>query len=149
MPHIIGPSRITNDNPSLIDNLFFNNSYTNCTNGNLLYKLSDQLPSFLITDNGNYKIINKYNNFVRDMSKFSQKKFNSALQTPQLLQDIKATKDTNDKYEILHKHIINTLDDLAPYKKITKREHKQKLKPWITPGILKSITKKKFFTNNL
>ena len=89
MPHIIGPTRITHKNkPSLIDNLFFNNSTIDCTSGNLLYKLSDHLPNFIFINKINYKINNKSEAFARDMSKFNQEMFNKAMQNPEILDNI-------------------------------------------------------------
>ena len=146
MPHIIGPTRMTQNNkPSLIDNIFFNNSVMHCTSGNLIYNLSDHLPSFLLVNKMNYKVKSKCEVFTRDMSKFNQELFNESLQDPIIYNNIQKINDTNEKYEILHKHIINTLDDLAPYKKLSKKQQKQKIKPWITAGILKSIKKKNYF----
>ena len=37
------------------------------------------------------------------------------------------------------------MDDLAPYKRISKKQQKQKFKPWITTGLLTSIKKKNNF----
>ena len=144
LPHILGPTRITDKKPSLIDNIFFNNLDKHCTSGNLLYKLSDHLPSFIFIDNTNYSQVTrtKRNNFKRDFSKFNQDRFNEMIKDPKIINDINSINDTNKKYEILHKHIINTLDDLAPYKKVTRKKIKQLQKPWITTGILKSITRK-------
>ena len=146
MPHIIGPTRLTNKNkPSLIDNIFFNNNAVHCTSGNLLYSLSDHLPNFIFINKMDYKISPKTDVFTRDMSKFNQEKFNKSLKNPSLTDTIEKTNDTNKKYEILHKQIINTLDDLAPYKRMSKKQQKQKLKPWITAGLLTSIKKKNYF----
>ena len=44
----------------------------------------------------------------------------------------------NDKMKVL-------IDRHVPTVKLTKRQIKTKLKPWITPGILKSISKRNFF----
>ena len=141
LPHII-PTRITENKPTLIDNIFLNDLNKQCTSGNLLYKLSDHIPNFLFMDDIDYRIKPKGGIFKRNMSSFNQDKFNQALINPLVHENIKSTNDTNKKYEILHKHIINTLDEHAPYKRISRKEQKQKQKPWITEGMLNSITKK-------
>ena len=51
LPHITGPTRITNQKPSLIDNIYFNDIESSCVSGNLLCKISDHLPNFIIIDN--------------------------------------------------------------------------------------------------
>ena len=142
LPHVIGPTRITDKKPSLIDNIFFNNINKNCVSGNLTYKLSDHLPSFMLIDEVDYNIKTKQTVFKRNFNKFNQEKFNERMMDEEVNNNIKMTNDANKKYEILHKHIINTLDDLAPLKKITKKRLKQSQKPWITTGMLKSISKK-------
>jgi len=142
LPHITGPTHVTEQNPSLIDNIFFNNLNKECTSGNLLYKLSDHLPSFIFIDETDYTKKVNSNIFKRDFSKFNQENFNKALSDKTIMENINNSNNTNVKYEILHKHIVSTLDDQAPYKKITKKIIKQQQKPWITSGILKSINKK-------
>ena len=44
--------------------------------------------------------------------------------------------------EIFLNRIIELLDKFAPFKKISKYKLKFKLKPWITPGLQKSISVK-------
>ena len=39
----------------------------------------------------------------------------------------------------LYNYICNILDEMAPYKKLTKREVKLKFKPWIDNNILSKI----------
>ena len=139
LPHIVGPTRITENKPSLIDNIFVNDLGKQCTSGNLLYKLSDHIPNFLFMDDTDYRIKTGGSIFKRDMSSFNQDKFHQDLNNPLVQDTIKIAINTNTKYEILHKHIINTLDDHAPYKKLSRKDIKQKQKPWITVGILNSI----------
>ena len=50
-PCITEPTRIINGNkPSLVDNIF-SNSVEKCYSGNLLEKISDHLPNFVIYEN--------------------------------------------------------------------------------------------------
>ena len=121
LPHVTGPTRITEKTTSLIDNIFFNNLSKECTSGNLLYKLSDHLPSFIFIDETKYTNKIKSNIYKRSFSKFNQEDFNEALNDENILENIKQTNNTNGKYEILHKHITNTLDIQAPYKRVTKK----------------------------
>ena len=60
---------------TFLDNNIFANTYAmNAISGNLVSKISDHLPQFLIVDTlkVNYKILNYYKN---DFSKFDEEKF--------------------------------------------------------------------------
>ena len=74
LPHILQPTRITERSATLIDNIFANTYAMNAISGNLVSKISDHLPQFLIVDNlkVNYKVLNYYKN---DFSKFDEEKF--------------------------------------------------------------------------
>lgn len=48
LPHITGPTRLTQNKPSLIDNIFHNNMSSSCYSGCLTTKISDHLPNFMI-----------------------------------------------------------------------------------------------------
>ena len=51
-PYISQPTRFENqENPSLIDNIFFNDISAECISGNLISHISDHLPNFLIIPN--------------------------------------------------------------------------------------------------
>ena len=51
VPYITLPTRITLRSKTLIDNIFFNNSYDSITSGNLITDISDHLAQFSITPN--------------------------------------------------------------------------------------------------
>lgn len=51
-PHIIQPTRITDDHTAtLIDHIYFNSIEHGTISGNLIYDISDHLPNFLIINN--------------------------------------------------------------------------------------------------
>ena len=62
LPYILQPTRITERSAPLIDNIFANTYAMNAISGNLVSKISDHLPQFLIVDNlkVNYKVLNYY-----------------------------------------------------------------------------------------
>ena len=48
-PYIAQATRFENlENPSLIDNMFYNDISAECISGNLILPISDHLPNFLI-----------------------------------------------------------------------------------------------------
>ena len=71
---MLQPKRITERSGTLTDNIFSNTYAMNTISGNLVSKISDHLPQFLIVDNlkVNYKVLNYYKN---DFSKFDEEKF--------------------------------------------------------------------------
>ena len=50
LPYILEPTRITERSATLIDNIFANTYAMNAISGNLVSKISDHLPQFLIVD---------------------------------------------------------------------------------------------------
>ena len=142
-PHILGPTRILDNNkPSINDNIFTNYMDKNCNSGNLYSKISDHLPNFIIIDNINTKLTNEQKIFKRDMKNFDAEKFATELNSEVIFHSIINENDVNGKYEIFHQHFLKTLNNNAPLKQLSKREQRQRNKPWITKGIRKSIKTK-------
>ena len=99
------------------------------------------MPNFLIMENINCKNKHKTVNFIRDMSRFDEKKFINDLNAISK-NDIFKETEVNKKYDLFHDQLIKVLDDNAPLKKLSIKQSKNKLKPWITKGIRKSISQK-------
>ena len=74
-PLILQPSRYTDSQkPSLIDNIFINSIENNAWSGNLISKISDHMPSFVILN----KSVSKSKcipQFKRDFKKFNEDEF--------------------------------------------------------------------------
>ena len=150
IPLILQPIRINSHSNTLIDNIFSNVNDPDIISGNLTATISDHLPQFSIIPHmfGNIPG-NKSNIYERDWSKFDQENFildyfsvdwEDLLKINELNAD-NSTKIYLDKINIL-------LDTYAPLKKINKYKLKFKSKPWITPGLQKSIfVKNKLLTN--
>ena len=144
-PHILGPTRfLDNIKPSLNDNIFLNFIDKNCHSGNFYAKISDHLPGFIIIDDFYANIIEQPKMFKRNMKEFDQESFIKELELQKLLDHIREENDddVNVDYDKFHEHFLKTLDKYAPMKAVSKRERKQKLKPWITKGMRKSINVK-------
>ena len=104
LPYILQPTRITERSATLIDNIFANTYAMNAISGNLVSKISDHLPQFLIVDNlkANYKVLNYYKN---DFSKFGEEKFIndfSLLDWNNISSDY---MDANTKFDIFYDQI--------------------------------------------
>ena len=53
--------------------------------------------------------------------------------------------DTNTSFSKFYHKVTNLLDEMAPFKKLTKKDMSLQQKPWITRGILTSINKRDIF----
>ncbi len=144
-PVILQPTRyIDNSRPSLIDNIFVNSLGLKAVSGNLINKISDHMPNFLILEKTipknnklsvikrNFKNFNE-NDFITDVKQLNFDNLNNT-QNPQNNIDI--------KYDYFHNNILQIIEKHAPLQPLSKKKKKQLLKPWITKGILKSITVK-------
>ena len=141
-PRITEPTRITNTNkPSLVDNIF-TNTFDNPVSGNILEQISyDHLPNFVILDHEQKKKL--VNTVKRDKSNFNANKFHEDLLADDLLVNLLNAKDTDTAYNLFRNKYCTLMDRHAPLKKLTKKELKRKHNPWITQGLIKSISKKR------
>ena len=144
-PCISKPTRIVgNQKPSLIDNIFVNTIESPIC-GNLIDKISDHLPNFII-ENQDIKEKTIANNHQRDTKNYNPVKFHN-----ELVENFPAKYASSLTVNELSKTIITTLIKKhsrhnSPMKQISKRTIKSKQKPWITQRILKSIrTKTKWY----
>jgi len=141
--HILGPSRIrAGCKPSLVDNICLNDMEIECTSGNLYGPISDHMANFIIMENIEYSRKKEEKVIIRDMSKFNKTQFINDINIDNLTEVISRTYDVNDQYNIFHTRLIQAIDKNAPFKTLTNKENKIKLKPWITKGIRKSIHRK-------
>ena len=81
---------------------------------------------------------------VRDMSHFNESIYLKDLEELKRL-DILKHKTVNEMLNAFHEKLLEINDKNAPFKSLSKREKKLREKPWVTKGILKSVTIK----NNL
>ena len=74
LPHILHSTRVTDHSVTIIDKIFFNTLEFDTLSGNLLTKISDHFPQFLVMKN----VAAAYKNcslFQYDYSKFSEHLF--------------------------------------------------------------------------
>ena len=137
-PCITEPTRIiSGDKPSLLDNLF-SNSLDKCISGNILDKISDHLPSFVIFENIKSKPKPKQIK-RRNMNYSNELNYQADLYL--LLQSLGITAPTNAEvaYNYFHENHKAILNKHYPMETFTKKQQELELKPWITRGILTSI----------
>ena len=138
------PTRITSHSKTLIDNIFTNVIFPDSISGNLTATTSDHLPQFLIVPNifSNPSSI-KSNIYERAWSNFDQANFILYYFSIDWNETLKIEEQNIDySNEIFLNKINELVNNFAPYKKINKYKLKFKSKPWIAPGLQKSISVK-------
>ena len=142
-PYILQPTRL--QSKTLIDNIFFNSLEYQSNSGNLLIEISDHLIQFLILEGFvKNKSLPEINLFKRDFSHFNEREFREFVINGLDWNEICALQYNDPNFSC--KNFIETfnfyLDEFAPYKKVTKKEYKLMLKPWITNEILVNCKKR-------
>lgn len=141
IPLILRPTRITCHSKTVIDKIFGNFLDTPLTTGNFTRAISDHLAQFAVINpsTGNTKkVITKT---IRDFKKFKKEDFFTEISNVDWDEIINIEKN-NPNYSLdqFIKENVRISNKHAPEKKVTiKHERKQKLKPWITTGIVNSI----------
>ena len=146
-PVILQPTRYSDHHkPALIDNIFVNSLDIDGVSGNLIAKVTDHMPNFVlmhkeISKNHKSKILK------RDYKNFDESSFiNDVSKTDFDPDGLLGLSSLDSRYEHFQGNILDAIQNHAPLKPLTKKQHKQRKKPWITNGILKSISiKNKFY----
>lgn len=147
VPHILLPTRVTDHSKTLIDNIFSGPAKSMSISGNLCYSISDHLPQFCLFPELEYNKIKDCGPFLKqNWSKFDKDNFikdYTSINWDSLFDSFDLDPDKcfnvfNDKMKVLVQRHVPTV-------KLTKREVESKLKPWITPGLIKSMSKRDFY----
>ena len=147
LPQILLPTRVAERTKTLIDNIFSSPTGSGTIAGNLCYSISDHLPQFcLFTSLEPGGTGQDGPSYQHDWSKFDQEDFVLdflSIDWDTLFERFSLNPDQcfnvfNDKMKVL-------IDQHVPTVKLTKRQLKSKLKPWLTSGILRSISKRDYF----
>ena len=97
-PQILGPTRFIEQNkPSLVDNIFVNFSDMHCTSGNIIEKITNHLPNFLIIENFNTMLDSKAKSRKRDLEHFTPQKLINDFLAVNLEEKLERAKDINQK----------------------------------------------------
>lgn len=140
LPSILLPTRLTGTSNTVIYNIFISASKFNCSSGNIVYSISDHLPQFIfLHDVGTFSRPNSPI-YKRAWSKFNQEDFTldySGIDWDSILKLEEGGVDTS--FDIFFSTISKLVEKHVPLIKLTKKQIKFRSKPWITPGIRKSI----------
>ena len=136
LPLILHPSRVVeNQNPSLIDNIFTNNTNSIILSGNIYLTISEHFSQFasLQHDRIDVKNIDMY---ARNYSNYSDEKFRDDVSI-QVWSHPNIT-DVNFLAGDFVWRLDGSAERNAPIEKLKPKQIKLKLKPWITDDIKKT-----------
>lgn len=146
LPFINLPTRLTPTSKTLIDNIFMTHTLNKSISGNITSSISDHLPQFLITfDNVNSNDHEANNNFYRDWNNFNIEGFKKDFTDIDWDLLFLPVDNVNNSFNLFFEHLNNLVNIHAPLKKLSRRQIKNSLKPWITAGIRKSISLRNFY----
>ncbi len=143
-PCLFQPTRHVPKEPSLIDNIFVNDVENQILSGNLVEKISDHMPNFIITEN-TLNIGRPSKVKARDFKNFNQANFIKDL--GEKLENFISSpyKDIVKAYRTFQETFLEVLNKHSPLKTLSRREQRQKRKSSITKGIQKSIKVKNIY----
>ena len=149
-PFILQPTRLKSK--TLIDNILLNSLEYHSKSGNLLLELSDHLMQFVIlegfTKERNYPETNLYK---RDWSNYIEREFEEVVINGTNWEEVCMLhfNDANVSFKSFYDTFIFHLDETAPYKKVTLKEFRLMLKPWITKEILRKCDERDSLLKNI
>ena len=138
LPSILLPTKINSRNDTVIDNIFSNQTNPDIKSGNLSVTISDHLPSFFIMPKDNQiHLTKKKQVFVRDMKQFDRINFTLEYLNIDWTEKLgRYNEDADAAFQFFQWKMNNLLDKYMPWKKLSKKQFKQKYKPWINNTIL-------------
>ena len=137
-PLILQPTRVTSSSATLIDNIFINNLETCSSGGNITTSLSDHFPQFCQLDIFYKTDKSKEVKYGRSYKNFNQNEFENELKLINWT-ELFIGKTSEDCYNIFFNSIEKLLDEMAPIRRLSKKEISLLKRPWITNGLLKSM----------
>ena len=144
IPHITLPTRITSDSQTLIDNIFSNDpDFAQGVSGNFTFSISDHLAQFLIMPRPDNRLPRKQNIKKRDLKNYNKTSLVADVINVNWQETLDIEKgDINHSFDSFDKKVNEILDKHVPFKKLNKKQLRLQSKPWITPGIIKSIKRR-------
>ena len=140
------PTRVTNTSSTVIDHIITNDSKHSIFPGIIKCDISDHYPVFCSIDINAPPKFSPRISVRRDLQNFDKALFSEELH--HILQTFFQSKpeinpnNFNKIFSDFIEVIITHIDHHAPLKKVSRKQLKLKLKPWITTGLLTSIKHK-------
>ena len=135
LPHVLQPTRVTDNTATVIDNIFSNNTQDNIVSGNMLLSLSEHFSQFLSITREKVNL-KKVNIYQRDYSKFSSDSFRDDVSIQNWTY---SHENVHDSFSNFYSKLEGSVNRHAPLKKLSPKEIKIKNKPWLSHLIVKMI----------
>ena len=137
-PLILQPTRVTATSATLIDNIFVNSIGTDSLGGNLTISISDHFAQFSAIDIFKKSKQPRIPVKRRCFKNFSPAEFDAELKNIDWAATL-ANKNCEDAFSEFYKSIDSLLDEMAPFRTLTKKEQHLAQRPWINHDILEKI----------
>ena len=137
-PYILQPSRLRSK--TLIDNIFFNSLEYHSYSGNILYEFSDHLTQFLILEGFiKERSLPESVMYRKDFDMFNEREFEEMVINGLDWEEICMIRIGNSSasFKSFHDTLNFHIDEMVPSKKVTLKQFRLMMKPWITRDILK------------
>ena len=142
-PAINTSTRITATSKTLIDNIFYNGFTKTVVAGNITTSISDHLTQYLIIKEQTTNFEGNRKKGFPDIRKFNKDSFLADLSEINWDNYLKIYKnDTDLFFELLLRKINLLYNKHSPLVTSKRKIKKKPSKPWLTSGIIKSITVK-------
>ena len=141
-PLILHPTRVTSKSNTLIDNIFINNVSCSSVDGNITSSISDHFLQFSQTDIFDKAKTKKQIKYGRSYKNFNQREFQEELYMIVWSDVFDGKINAELSFSLFFNKIETLLDDMAPIRKLTKKEIGLNQRPWITKGLLTSMKKR-------
>ena len=141
LPTIHQPTRVTTRTATIIDNIYTNSFEHELVGGNILINIADHMSQFLPLNkiHLDYKSCSYYEH---DYSKFNETKFTDEIKNEDWSFIEAQNSDANVKFDNFYTKLSSCAGKHAPLKKVTTKQLKLKVKPWITQDIPKLMRKR-------
>ena len=124
------PTRVTSETATLIDNIFVNDIQTRSSGGNITTSISDHSPEFSFIDIFDKPKQKKAPRYGRTYKNFNEDEFNNELKKINW-DELFKHQSSEHCTSLFFNTIDRLLDEMAPVKRLTKKETNLLKRSWI------------------
>ena len=139
LPYILHTTRVTDYSSAVIENIFSNITDCESKGGNISCEISDHFPQFIVLE----KSIDDYNacSFAKsDFLNFNETSFVlDYLSSDQVYTQHNNDTNVDNMFNLFSENLSNTVNKHVPARKMTRKDIKLHIKPWINQKIVKLI----------
>ena len=143
LPAITKPTRITGHSSTLLDNIFISRRLqSSFISGIITTDLSDHLPTLVCLKDLRHETRTQKTIKYRSINKESIQKMNDELNSYNWM-ELLCNSNTEDAFNIFHNVLVESFNTCMPEKTKRVKNKTYMHEPWITKGIMRSMTKLK------